>query len=136
MEKMEKSQENTNIEFTKDVYISISNDITGQIAQTKQNIEDTDSRIKGRLDYLKELRTELIKRKEAIKRIKEQNKEYRARIRYEKKNIRADKRKKYSLTRDLLTIKNNSIRLNELYVNDEKTIDLSEFYPSKQQKTR
>lgn len=133
---MEKEQENVKIDFTKEVFISISNDITGQIAQTKQDIEDTSSRIKGRIDYLIELKNEIIKRNEVIKHIRSQKKDIKIKIRDQKRLLRMDKAQKFSLTRELLARKNNSIRLNELYVNDEKTIDPREFYPRKQQKTR
>lgn len=133
---MKNIEKNTNVEFTKELYISISNDITGQIAQTKQDIEDTCSKISGRIEYLKELKTEIIKRNEAIKRIKSQKKEIRIKIRDQKKLLRMDKIKKFSLSRELITRKNNCIRLNELYVSDEKTIDPNEFYPIQQQKTR
>ena len=133
---MKNEEKNTNVEFTKELYISISNDITGQIAQTKQDIEDTTGRIGGRIDYLKELKAEIIKRNEVIKRIKSQKRDIRIKIRDQKKLLRMDKIRRFSLSRELITRKNNSVRLNELYINDEKTIDPNEFYPIQQQKTR
>ena len=133
---MKNEQKDTNVEFTKELYISISNDITSQIAQIKEDIEYTTSRINGRIEYLKELKAEILKRNEAIKHIKSQKRAIRIKIRDEKKLKRMDKIKKFSLSRELITRKNNSIRLNELYVNDEKTINPNEFYPAQQQKTR
>lgn len=133
---MKNEQKNTNVEFTKELYVSMSTELTGQIAQTKQDKEDIISKIRGRIDYLKELRSDIAKRNEEIKLIKLQKKNIRIKIRDEKKLLRRDRAKKFCLSRELIAKKNNSAKLNTLYVNGEKTIDIKGFYPLNQQKTR
>ena len=73
---------------------------------SEQDKEDIISRIKGRIDYLKELRNDIIEKNKAIKEIKLEKKNIRIIIRDQKRLLRKDKATKFSLSRELITKKN------------------------------
>jgi len=111
-----------NIELTKDLYYEISADKTTQIANLKQDENDTILRIDGEIQRLKELRDGL--------------KQIRKNMRVERRTLFRDRLHKFALKRSL-SIQNRFAKdLNKAFINGEKKVSLSRFYTVEEQKTR
>lgn len=115
-------KENINIELTKDLYHEISTDKTTQIANLRQDRDDTVLRIEGEIQRLKEL-------KSGLKQIKKNMCDTR-------KALFKDRINKLSLTKKLRIQVGFITDLNEAYMNGEKKVSLTRFYTEEEQKTR
>lgn len=110
------------VELTKDLFFEVSTDKTTQIAQLKQDRDDTILKIQGRIQTLKELRA-------GLKQIKKN-------IRLEKKALSRERLHKFALKRDI-SIQNRFARdLNKAYIAGIEQVDLRKFYTKEEQKIR
>lgn len=110
------------VQLTKELYCEVSADKTTQIAQLKQDRDDTILKIEGRIDTLKDLRS-------SLKQIKKN-------IKIQRRALFRDRLHKFVLKRDL-SIQNKFARdLNTAYIDGVKKVDLNRFYTTEEQKTR
>lgn len=117
MKKQEKK-----VEFTKELFFEISADKTTQIAQLRQDIDDTTMRIEGRVDFLKELSDGL--------------KQLRINIRKERIALFKDRLRKFILRRDISIQNRFAKNLNSAYTQGEPEININRFYTNEEQKIR
>lgn len=110
------------VELTKDLFFEVSADKTAQIAQLKQDRDDTILKIEGRINALKDLR-------DGLKQIKKN-------IRIERRALFKDRLRKFVLKRNI-SIQNRFARdLNDAYIGGVQQIDLRRFYTEEEQKIR